>query len=131
MVVSAEAGAAPAPGPAEKPRFRLFLPRPGQDALKLPTACGTRSTWPPDDRQDFRVPPGVDLRWAPRDGGGVPGRLALERRAEPCPLRTRDGDAATAGGVAVRRDRRLVPSGIIDSLLRLSGSGEAQRAPHR
>ena len=31
-----------------------------------------------DDRQDFPVPPGIDLRWVSRDGApGVPGRLAL------------------------------------------------------
>jgi NADPH-dependent ferric siderophore reductase len=32
-----------------------------------------------DDRQEFRVPAGVDLRWVAReDPAGVPGRLALE-----------------------------------------------------
>ncbi|GAA0729939.1 siderophore-interacting protein [Dactylosporangium roseum] len=29
------------------------------------------------DKQDFRVPAGVELRWIVRDGQGVPGRLAL------------------------------------------------------
>jgi NADPH-dependent ferric siderophore reductase len=36
-----------------------------------------------EDRQEFRVPAGVELHWVPRDGaGGVPGGLALSRLRE-------------------------------------------------
>lgn len=62
------------------------------DETGLPAVAGICESLPEDaegvaivelpsieDRQDFRVPPGVDLRWVARDGDGdgVPGRLAL------------------------------------------------------
>ncbi|MEU4159002.1 siderophore-interacting protein [Actinoplanes sp. NPDC026670] len=60
------------------------------DETGLPAVAGICESLPEDargvaivelpsdaDRQEFRVPAGVDLRWAARTGPGVPGQLAL------------------------------------------------------
>ena len=74
-----------------------------------------------EDRQEFRVPSGVQINWVPRDGaGGVPGQLALARlRAAQLP----DGDvyaylvgesALVTGGRRHLVEQKRVPKNNVD-----------------
>ncbi|WP_328467737.1 siderophore-interacting protein [Actinoplanes sp. NBC_00393] len=69
------------------------------DETGLPAVAGICESLPEDakgvaivelpsieDKQDFRVPAGIELEWVPRNGhGGVPGGLALSRLRETAP----------------------------------------------
>jgi NADPH-dependent ferric siderophore reductase len=74
-----------------------------------------------DDRQEFRVPPGVDLRWVAREQPGeVPGRLALDTlRAAQLPsgpvwAYLVGESALVTGGRRHLVEERAVPKGHID-----------------
>ncbi|MEV0898472.1 siderophore-interacting protein [Actinoplanes sp. NPDC049802] len=104
------------------------------DETGLPAVAGVLSSLPEDakgvavvelpsiqDRQDFRVPPGVTLHWVARDGApDVPGRLALrtlraaELPAGPVYAYLVGESGLVTGGRRHLVEDRGVPKSVID-----------------